>query len=112
MSRKKFLNTVKVLSKDDWTELLRATGLDEADMQKWHIEFERLSPEGHQNFLASLAIPAAEIQKIRTWAQKNQESDSFFDRETTEQFFLTILLMQPIRHTLKQFLSFENLFSF
>ncbi|MDY0091617.1 MAG: MerR family transcriptional regulator [Candidatus Vecturithrix sp.] len=64
------LSKVKVLSKDDWVGLMRAAGLDETDMRQWHIEFDRLSPAGHQSFLESLGISAEEVRKIREWSQK------------------------------------------
>lgn len=55
----------RVMDKKGWTALLRATGLDDADMERWHAEFERLAPEAHQDFLESLGIGAAEIASIR-----------------------------------------------
>jgi DNA-binding transcriptional MerR regulator len=66
------LNSVKVMNKESWTALLRSTGLDEAGMHKWHVEFEKLSPEGHQTFLESLGIPVEEIQHIREWSKRLQ----------------------------------------
>lgn len=51
-----------------WTDLLRAAGLDEAGMRRWHMAFERSSPEGHQRFLEGLGIPAGEIPLIRRWS--------------------------------------------
>lgn len=54
-----------VLDKERWIEILRAAGLDDATMEKWHVEFERLSPEGHQEFMESLGIPQEEIKHIR-----------------------------------------------
>lgn len=55
----------RTLDKAGWVELLRATGLDDADMARWHAEFERLAPEAHQGFLESLGIDADEIAAIR-----------------------------------------------
>jgi len=60
-------NTIKhsrVVSKEQWVSLLKATGLDECDMKKWHTEFERMSPEAHQDFLESLGIQEQEIKSI------------------------------------------------
>src|SRR5215472_6664488 len=37
-----------------WVEMLRSAGMDQEAMHRWHIEFERRAPEGHQEFLVSL----------------------------------------------------------
>jgi hypothetical protein len=50
---------------DQWVELFRAIGLKDADMHKWHVEFERRFPQGHQGFLEWLRLPAERIAKIR-----------------------------------------------
>ena len=55
----------RVMDKAGWTALLRATGLNDADMDRWHAEFERLAPESHQDFLESLGIGSDEIDAIR-----------------------------------------------
>ena len=34
-------------------------------MHRWHVEFEALAPESHQDFLESLGIPPPEIASIR-----------------------------------------------
>jgi hypothetical protein len=34
-------------------------------MRRWHVEFERMAPEAHRDFLESLGIPAGEIRSIR-----------------------------------------------
>lgn len=54
------------LDKQSWTEILRATGMDEDDMWRWHREFERMAPSAHQEFLESLNIEADEIESIRS----------------------------------------------
>lgn len=53
------------LDKQGWTEILRATGMDDEDMWRWHREFERMAPEAHQEFLESLHIESDEIDSIR-----------------------------------------------
>jgi DNA-binding transcriptional MerR regulator len=58
-------DTVRVMDKERWVALLKATGLDSDDMMRWHAEFERMSPEAHRDFLASLGIPREEIESIR-----------------------------------------------
>jgi len=50
---------------DQWVELFRAIGLKEPDMHKWHQEFERRYPGGHQGFLEWLGLPAERIARIR-----------------------------------------------
>lgn len=67
-NRARFHKT-RTLDKKRWVELLRATGLTDEDMQRWHVEFERMSPEAHQDFLESLGIPPDEVNDIRTWSR-------------------------------------------
>jgi DNA-binding transcriptional MerR regulator len=57
-----------IVDKACWIEMLRAAGMDEAGMMRWHREFERRSPGDHHEFLASLGIEEAEIQSIRRWS--------------------------------------------
>ncbi len=59
---------VRHMTKEHWTDILRAAGFSEADMHRWHMEFERLAPESHQDFLESLNIPEDEIRAIREWS--------------------------------------------
>lgn len=55
----------RTMDKAGWVEILRATGLDDDDMWRWHAEFERMAPEAHQDFLESLGIDEDEIVRIR-----------------------------------------------
>jgi DNA-binding transcriptional MerR regulator len=55
----------RALTKARWVELLRATGLGDDDMNRWHVEFEAMAPEAHQDFLESLGIRPSEIAAIR-----------------------------------------------
>jgi MerR family transcriptional regulator, thiopeptide resistance regulator len=48
-----------------WIEMLRAAGMDNDGMQRWHKAFEQRAPDGHQEFLVSLGIPADEVARIR-----------------------------------------------
>jgi len=59
----------RVITKEVWVSLLQAAGLDQAGMQNWHIEFERMSPEAHQDFLESIGIEMDEIESIREWSK-------------------------------------------
>lgn len=59
---------IAVMNKETWVSLLVASGFSEEDMLRWHVEFERHSPEKHRRFLEFLCIPEDEIQAIRTWS--------------------------------------------
>ena len=59
---------VGVMNRRTWVELLAASGFSEADMKRWHAEFERLAPDKHQDFLEFLCIPAEEVALIRAWS--------------------------------------------
>lgn len=66
----KDFKTSRVIDKQTWVSLLRAAGLDETGMKNWHIEFEKASPQGHQDFLESIGIDAGEIAVIREWSRQ------------------------------------------
>ncbi len=59
----------RVVTKETWVALLRAAGLDDEGMKNWHIEFEKTSPEGHQDFLESIGIEEIEVAEIREWSK-------------------------------------------
>ncbi|MDH3902907.1 MAG: MerR family transcriptional regulator [Xanthomonadales bacterium] len=59
----------RLMTKEVWVSILRAAGLDDAGMKNWHIEFERTSPEAHQDFLESLGIEKNEVAAIRDWSR-------------------------------------------
>lgn len=52
-----------------WIEMLDAAGMDRDARRRWHSEFERRAPEGHQEFLLSLGIPGDEVERIRRWSR-------------------------------------------
>jgi DNA-binding transcriptional MerR regulator len=58
-----------VVDVDLWVELLEAAGMDEASRRRWHTEFERRAPEGHQEFLLSLGIPGDQVERIQRWSR-------------------------------------------
>jgi DNA-binding transcriptional MerR regulator len=64
--------STRVINKEVWVSLLRASGLDDAGMKKWHIEFETTSPEAHQDFLESIGIEQEDISEIREWSRSQQ----------------------------------------
>ena len=55
----------KHVTVSEWTEMFRSIGLEESYMHKWHAEFERRHPDGHQGFLEWLSLPEARITEIR-----------------------------------------------
>jgi hypothetical protein len=59
----------EMLSKERWVEIMRAAGLTDEDMHNWHIQFEKMEPEAHQEFLESLGITAGDIEEIRKWSR-------------------------------------------
>jgi hypothetical protein len=59
-----------VITKEKWISIMKASGFSEADMHRWHMEFERSAPEEHQEFLAFLHIPSEEIRAIRERSRK------------------------------------------
>jgi MerR family transcriptional regulator, thiopeptide resistance regulator len=70
LKQKQLQQGVEMISKERWVEIMRAAGLKEQDMHNWHIQFEKMEPEAHQEFLESLGIESAEIKKIREWSRK------------------------------------------
>ena len=58
----------RLMTKEVWVSILKAAGLDDAGMKNWHIEFEKTSPEAHQDFLESIGIEKDEIDSIRAWS--------------------------------------------
>lgn len=63
------------VNKELWVAMLRAAGLDESGMERWHAEFEQRAPEAHQEFLLSLGITETEVQRIRQWSKQMQGPD-------------------------------------
>jgi DNA-binding transcriptional MerR regulator len=55
----------KTMTKEKWVSVMKASGMTEADMHRWHAEFEKAAPDEHQEFLEFLHIPAQEIRTIR-----------------------------------------------
>ena len=58
-----------IITKEKWVAILRAAGLDEEGLWNWHVEFEKTSPQAHQDFLESIGIPPEEIAAIREWSK-------------------------------------------
>jgi DNA-binding transcriptional MerR regulator len=70
LRRPALLARTRVIDKATWTGLLAASGMDEADMDRWHAAFETGAPEKHQRFLELLGLPPDEITTIRTWSRR------------------------------------------
>jgi DNA-binding transcriptional MerR regulator len=64
------LRRQKVITKEKWTSIMKAAGFTEADMHRWHAEFEKAAPNEHEEFLRFLHIPAEEIVSIREWSRR------------------------------------------
>ncbi len=63
------LGEMTMVTKDRWVEIMRAAGLNDDDMRNWHRQFEKMEPDGHEEFLQSLGIDQDEISKIRAWSR-------------------------------------------
>ena len=59
-----------MISKEKWVSIMKASGMTEADMHRWHAEFEKSAPQEHQEFLEFLHIAAPEIKTIREWSAR------------------------------------------
>jgi MerR family transcriptional regulator, thiopeptide resistance regulator len=70
LKQKQLQQGVEMINKERWVEIMRAAGLGDQDMHNWHVQFEKMEPEAHQEFLESLGIQTAEIKKIREWSRK------------------------------------------
>jgi DNA-binding transcriptional MerR regulator len=70
LKQKPLQQGAEMITKERWVEIMRAAGFNQQDMQNWHIQFEKMEPLAHQEFLVSLGIPADEINKIREWSRK------------------------------------------
>ena len=50
---------------ENFKQLFRDVGLDEAAMLKWHALFEQRHPASHRSFLEWLGLNAAQIEQVR-----------------------------------------------
>jgi DNA-binding transcriptional MerR regulator len=71
---KEFSMRTKDMTKEKWISIMKSSGFSEADMQRWHQEFERTAPDDHQEFLTYLHIPADEIHSIRNWSKNSTQA--------------------------------------
>ncbi len=70
LKRGKLRKRLGIMDGAAWISLMRAAGLDERGMQKWHEEFEKLSPRSHHDFLRSLGVSQEDIRRIRRWSRE------------------------------------------
>jgi MerR family transcriptional regulator, thiopeptide resistance regulator len=70
LKQKQLQQGAEMINKDRWVEIMKAAGFQEQDMRNWHVQFEKMEPDAHQEFLESLGIKPAEIQKIREWSRQ------------------------------------------
>jgi hypothetical protein len=59
------LEKLAFMSRERFVAMLKAGGFTRADMERWHVAFEREAPEEHQRFLEFLCVPEGEIRAIR-----------------------------------------------
>ena len=57
------------MSKERWTDIMYAAGMNDNDMRNWHREFEAREPLAHQEFLESLNLEKEEVLRIREWSK-------------------------------------------
>jgi MerR family transcriptional regulator, thiopeptide resistance regulator len=69
LQNKTSLRRIEMVTKDKLVSIMRAAGLTEDDMHRFHAEFERSAPQEHQEFLEFLHIPTEEIAQIREWSK-------------------------------------------
>ena len=69
MSRIASGRRLPAVDKQLWVEMLRAAGMNQDAMSRWHKEFERRAPDAHNEFLLSLGIPQKEAARIRQWSR-------------------------------------------
>jgi DNA-binding transcriptional MerR regulator len=65
---------LQVITKDKWVSIMRSAGFSEADMHRWHAEFEKSAPQEHEEFLNFLHIPAEGVKHIREWSRTGIQS--------------------------------------
>lgn len=70
MQQRDYFKGAKMMTKEKWVSIMKASGFSEADMTRWHVEFERSAPEDHQQFLEFLHIGTDEVRSIREWSRK------------------------------------------
>ena len=63
---------INAIDKEAWIGILRATGMSDDDMSRWHIQFERDAPDAHHAFLLWLGIAEEEALAIRARSKRRR----------------------------------------
>ncbi|WP_321929163.1 MerR family transcriptional regulator [Paraburkholderia guartelaensis] len=69
LAQPSFRRRGKKRGKDAWVAMLRSAGFDDAEMDRWHAEFEAENPDSHAAFLVSLGLMPEEVKAIRRRAK-------------------------------------------
>ena len=72
LRKSRTLRRTETMTKDKWVAIMRGAGFTDADMARWHAEFETAAPDEHHEFLQFLEISKDEIRRIREWSRKKQ----------------------------------------
>jgi len=70
---------LRPVDKPLWIQMLQAAGMDQVAMNRWHREFERRAPDGHEEFLLSLGISPEEAARIRRLSRDRAEDATVLD---------------------------------
>lgn len=68
------IRDARVMTKSNWVDMLKASGMNDDDMHAWHADFERNFPQIHEDFLYSLGCPSEEVKAIRDWSKTAPQS--------------------------------------
>lgn len=79
LKSEKALQHSRIFTKNQWIALLKSAGLEENNMMQFHVEFERMSPEAHQDFLESLGMREKEVQLIRKMSKTTKAKSNTVD---------------------------------
>ncbi len=70
LKKSRTLRSTEMMTKDKWVAIMRGAGFSEADMSRWHAEFEKSAPDDHEEFLKFLHIQPTEVRTIRDRSRK------------------------------------------
>ena len=68
--------SIAAIDKDAWIGILRAAGLGDEDMSRWHAQFERDAPDAHHAFLLWLGIAEEEALAIRARSKRRRRKSN------------------------------------
>ena len=68
-------HTAALFDRHAWVGILKAAGMDEAQMNDWHRAFEASAPDAHQAFMRWLGISEDEIAHLRNMARAPAEGE-------------------------------------